>query len=179
MYQTRTHLLERSFFSIEIYDPCGSYEELENKGTRNPLSFRSKEDLVWYDGPIISLGYLKNHENPILEINEIQYKMEGPEDRRVFTGVSHHLEFEAEKYLLATLDEHDIPTMETYKRAMSITRVWTKMTRVNHPEPCYRMITARLAWNEIPEEELPDARSKATGLPTPTNRREKYDYKAR
>src|SRR3546814_19442309 len=81
--------------------------------------------LVYYDGPIISVGQFKNDPDKSFYLRisaSLSSTPDGPEYPRQMESVTHYLEFPSREDVDATLHDKTVPTFESYRQATSILR---------------------------------------------------------
>src|SRR3546814_16881862 len=91
------------------------------------------DGLVYYDGPIISVGQFKNDPDKSFYLRisaSLSSTPDGPEYPRQLESVTHYLEFPSREDVDATLPDKTVPTLESYRQAPSILREvcpWTRL----------------------------------------------------
>src|SRR3546814_18176404 len=87
--------------------------------------------LVYFDGPIISVGQFKNDPDKSFYLRisaSLSSTPDGPEYPRQMESVTHYLEFPSREDVDATLHDKTVPTLESSRQASSILRAvyhWT------------------------------------------------------
>jgi hypothetical protein len=161
-----------SFIWIDLIGPFADHDEfVAALGPRHPYLVTDQETLHWYDGPVITVGTVEGDPRPRLDIL-VSDDHVGEEGRRIFTSVRHQLVFDRRETLDATLAEYDVPTQQSYAMADEIIRYATRSTQIGHPEQSHSAITAAMALEDVPTQELPD-RGTPVGLKCPTAHEER------
>lgn len=161
---------ERCFSSIEVNGPFAKYDDLVSSlAELHPYRFDEMETLHYYDGPIITIGFVGDDPRARLDVL-IDDDRRGPDGRHVFVTTRHQLVFDRLETLEATLSGDAVPTTESYRMADEIVRYRSICTQIGHDEPSYSMITSVLRWQDIPEDEMPYATQMPQGTATPSTR---------
>src|SRR3546814_19912252 len=79
--------------------------------------------LIYHDGPLVSVGQFKNDPDKSLFLRIDAGISSVPHDQsypRQMKCITHYLEFPSREAIDATLHEATLPTLDTYRQAVSI-----------------------------------------------------------
>src|SRR3546814_592849 len=149
--------------AIRKFGPAASWADLSETLTQEHRLWAMpfNDVLIYHDGPLVSVGQFKNDPDKSLFLRIDAGISSVPHDQsypRQMKCITHYLEFPSREAIDATLHEATLPTLDTYRQAVSILREicsWT-LTAPAKPEDCSAQIS-NLTLDAIHVDELPYA----------------------